>query len=164
MFQVSAVDLRQLMHDPDLKEARRPFHALAHWFRLHYGTPLFDKQHPPPPHLQDLDCDPTTCTVIPWKDRLCLLMSPSEESARVGTNFRVYSVGGMEDVYLMGGHRLDRSFLRNTDFFAFSFNLKKMVPRPRTLGEPRVHHGVATSNRYIYVTGGEYENQTSTNR
>uniref|UniRef100_A0A5K3F671 BACK domain-containing protein n=1 Tax=Mesocestoides corti TaxID=53468 RepID=A0A5K3F671_MESCO len=159
---VSAESLRQVIGDPSLQTARRTIRLLAHWFLLNFGHPLFSEENHPPEHLKDFDWNSISIDDSIFKSRLRLLINPDSESARVGTDFRVYSVGGVEDVYLMGGNRLNRSFRRNTDFFAFTPNLKKMVPRPPMVGQPRVYHGVAASNTWIYVTGGEYEDQTIT--
>lgn len=144
---------------------------LAHWFLLNFNTPMFteDQAKNLPPNLAIIltsknDTFPVDLHATSGNNFQNMVTLPDSECARAGTSFHVYSVGGVEDEFLMGGHRLDRSFHRNTDFFAYSANLKKMLPRPPLPDKSRVFHAVTASHTWIYLTGGEYEDGTMIDR
>nr|VZI27826.1 unnamed protein product [Spirometra erinaceieuropaei] len=166
---VSADDLRQIVQDPAFTKAGAALRLLMRWFFSTYGSPLFSGEQLSdlPSHTLALASESDLKTGVggdtlhfSQAGQLFLLVNPGSESARVGTDFRIYSVGGFEDEYLLGGYRHDRSFRCNTDFYAYSSDLRKMVLCPPLPGASRIYHGIAASHTCIYLTGGQLEDGT----
>ncbi|VDM03965.1 unnamed protein product [Schistocephalus solidus] len=170
---VSADDLRQIVKDPAFSKTDAALRLLMRWFFSTYGSPLFSGEQLShlPSHTLALISESTRKTSvegdtphISQAGQLFLLLNPGSESARVGTDFRIYSVGGFEDASLLRGYKPDRSFRCNTDFYAYSSDLKKIVLCPPLPGTPRIYHGIAASHTWIYLTGGQLEDGTILDR
>ncbi|VDN28780.1 unnamed protein product [Dibothriocephalus latus] len=170
---VSADDLRQIVKDPAFSKTDAALRLLMRWFFSTYGSPLFSEEQLKdlPPHTLALISKSTLNTSvegdtphISQAGQLFLLLNPGSESARVGTDFRIYSVGGLEDESLLRDYTPDHSFRCNTDFYAYSSDLKKIVHCPPLPGTPRIYHGIAASHTWIYLTGGQLEDGTILDR
>ncbi|KER33337.1 hypothetical protein T265_00827 [Opisthorchis viverrini] len=76
-------------------------------------------------------------------------------SARIGTAFRIYAIGGLEDLGVQVALSVDE--YRTPPFYSFDTALLQSKPHVNP-GEPcRVYHAVASSLSWIYITGGESE-------
>ncbi|KAF6768791.1 hypothetical protein AHF37_08632 [Paragonimus kellicotti] len=136
---VKQEELRVVVTNPRFAEARELLDLLVYTYGSLTGLLAFSN------HL--------TSTHI-TEDISCMVNgSASNAKARIGTNFHVYSVGGLEELNAQDAQQTPEFF--SADLMNPVNDCLSPLSTPAELA--RVHHGVTCSLSWIYVIGGESE-------
>ncbi|KAF7241679.1 hypothetical protein EG68_10148 [Paragonimus skrjabini miyazakii] len=138
-FMVKQEELRVVVTNPRFAEARELLDLLVYTYSSLTGLLAFSN------HL--------TSTHITGDISCILNGSVSNTKARIGTNFHVYSVGGLEELNAQDAQQTPEFF--SADLMNPVNDCLSPLSTPAELA--RVHHAVTCSLSWIYVIGGESE-------